>query len=174
MDTKFTQEGISEEELLSAIVREIVIRWGKTRVLSPERLVFLKPDRIPSLWESHLAGSSSQVLEHPRPPSYRTSHTALWLPAVSFHSAKMSNSCVLLIYLAWHLAQKVTNKCMFQLNWSEMKSLSHVRLFATPWTIAYQAPLSMGFSRQEYRSGCHFLLQGIFPTQGIKPRSPTL
>ena len=31
-----------------------------------------------------------------------------------------------------------------------MKSLSHVRLFATPWTMAYQAPLSMGFSRQEY------------------------
>ena len=41
----------------------------------------------------------------------------------------------------------------------KLKSLSHVRLFATPWTVAYQAPLSMGFSRQEYRSGCHFLLQ---------------
>ena len=34
-----------------------------------------------------------------------------------------------------------------------MKSLSHARLFATPWTAAYQAPLSMGFSRQEYWSG---------------------
>ena len=34
-----------------------------------------------------------------------------------------------------------------------MKSLSHVRLFVTPWTVAYQAPLSMGFSRQEYWSG---------------------
>ena len=34
-----------------------------------------------------------------------------------------------------------------------MKSLSRVRLFATPWTAAYQAPLSMGFSRQEYWSG---------------------
>ena len=34
-----------------------------------------------------------------------------------------------------------------------MKSFSHVRLFATPWTVAYQAPLSMGFSRQEYWSG---------------------
>ena len=92
--------------------------------------------------------------------------------------------------------------------------LSHVCLFATPWTIACQAPLSMGFSRQEYWSGlpfpslsqdkesevaqlcptlrpnglqptrllrpwnfpgkstglgCHFLLQGIFPTQGLNP-----
>ena len=38
----------------------------------------------------------------------------------------------------------------------------------TSWTIAHQAsPLSMGFLRQEYWSGCHFLLQGIFPTQGL-------
>ena len=37
---------------------------------------------------------------------------------------------------------------------------------ATPWTVACQAPLSMGFSRQEYWSGLHSLLQGIFPTQG--------
>ena len=39
---------------------------------------------------------------------------------------------------------------------SEMKSLSRVRLLATPWTAAYQAPLSMGFSRQEYYSGVPF------------------
>ena len=45
-------------------------------------------------------------------------------------------------------------------------SQSCVRLFATPWTIAHQAPVSMEFSRQEFCSGCHFLLQVIFPTQG--------
>jgi len=49
-----------------------------------------------------------------------------------------------------------------QRKWKKVKSLSHVWLFATPWTVAYQAPPSMGFSRQEYWS-CHFLLQGIFP-----------
>ena len=48
-------------------------------------------------------------------------------------------------------------------------TLNHVRLFAPPWTVAVQAPLSVGFSRQEYWSGCHFLLQGIFPTQGSNP-----
>ena len=37
-----------------------------------------------------------------------------------------------------------------------MKSLSHVQLFVTPWTVAYQAPPSMGFSRQEYWSGLPF------------------
>ena len=38
----------------------------------------------------------------------------------------------------------------------KVKSLSHIRLFATPWTVAHQAPLSMGFSRQEYWSGLPF------------------
>ena len=42
--------------------------------------------------------------------------------------------------------------------WSEVKSLSRVRLFVTPWTVAYQAPLSTGFSRQEYWSGLPFQL----------------
>ena len=53
-----------------------------------------------------------------------------------------------------------------------VKLLSRVRLFATPWTVAYQAPPSMGFPRQEYWSGCHFLFQGIFLTQGSNPGLP--
>ena len=44
--------------------------------------------------------------------------------------------------------------------------LSRVRLPAAPRTVARQAPLSLGFSRQEYWGGCHFLLQGILLTQG--------
>ena len=53
-----------------------------------------------------------------------------------------------------------------------MKSLSRVRLFATPWTVAYPAPPSMGFSRQEYWSGLPFLSPGDLPNSGLKPRSP--
>ena len=45
--------------------------------------------------------------------------------------------------------------------------LSHVQLFATPWTVACQAPLSMEFSRQEYWSGLPCPSPGIFPTQGL-------
>ena len=52
--------------------------------------------------------------------------------------------------------------------------LSHVRLFATPWTVAHQAPLSMGFSRQEYWSGLPFPSPGDLPNPGIEPRSPAL
>ena len=44
---------------------------------------------------------------------------------------------------------------------------SCVQLLATIWTVALQAPLSMGLSRQEYESGCHAVLQGIFPIQGL-------
>ena len=57
---------------------------------------------------------------------------------------------------------------------SEVKVLSRVRLFATPWTVAYQAPPSMEFSRQEYWSGLPFSSPGDLPNPGIKPRSPEL
>ena len=55
-----------------------------------------------------------------------------------------------------------------------VKSLSRVRLFVTPWTVALQAPLSMGFSRQEYWSGLPFPSPGDLPNPGIGPGSPTL
>ena len=51
---------------------------------------------------------------------------------------------------------------------------SHVWLFITPWTVAHQAPLSMGFSRQEYWSGLPCPPLGDFPNPGIEPRSPAL
>ena len=56
----------------------------------------------------------------------------------------------------------------------EVKSLSHVQLFAPPWTVAHQAPLSMEFSRQEYWSGLPFPSPGDLSDPGIEPGSPTL
>ena len=56
----------------------------------------------------------------------------------------------------------------------KVKSLSRVRLFATPWTVAYQAPLSMGFSKQQYWSGLPFPSPGDLPNPGIEPGSSTL
>ena len=55
-----------------------------------------------------------------------------------------------------------------------MKSLSRVRLFATLWTVAYQAYPSMGFSRQEYWSGVPLPSPGHLPDPGIEPGSPAL
>ena len=56
----------------------------------------------------------------------------------------------------------------------KVKLLSHVWLFATPWTVVHQVPPSMGFSRQEYRRGLPFPSPGNLPDPGIKPRSPAL
>ena len=55
-----------------------------------------------------------------------------------------------------------------------MKSHSHVRVFATPWTVAYQASLSMGFSRQEDWSGLPLPSPGDLPDPGVEPRPPAL
>ena len=56
----------------------------------------------------------------------------------------------------------------------KVKSLSRVQLFATPWTVAHQAPPSMEFSRQEYWSGLPFPSPGDLPDPGIEPGSPAL
>ena len=54
------------------------------------------------------------------------------------------------------------------------KSLSRVQLFVTPWTLAYQAPPSMGFSKQEYWSGLPFPSPGDPPDPGTERRSPAV
>ena len=63
-----------------------------------------------------------------------------------------SSRCYMHIYIRTHV---------------QTKSFSRVRLFATLWTVSLQAPLSMGFSRQEHWSGLPCPPPGIFPTQGL-------
>ena len=62
------------------------------------------------------------------------------------------------------------NSCSFAV----VQSLSHVRVFVTPWTIVRQTPLSMEFSRQEYWGELPFLSPGDLPDQGFEPGSPVL
>ena len=57
---------------------------------------------------------------------------------------------------------------------SKVKSLSHVQLFATPWTVACQAPLSVGFSRQDYWTELSFPSPGELLDSGMEPGSPEL
>ena len=76
--------------------------------------------------------------------------------------------CVCIIYIMcvyWIYIAYIITVCVW--------SLSHVRLFATPWTVAHQAPLSTGFPRQEYWSGLPFLFPGDLPNPGIEPESLT-
>ena len=56
----------------------------------------------------------------------------------------------------------------------EVKSLSLVQVFATPWIVAYEVPASMEFSKQEYWSGLPFPSSGDLPNPGMEPGSPAL
>ena len=76
---------------------------------------------------------------------------------VFYHSTKFSPLCFYIFFLV-----------------VIVQSLSHVQLFAIPWTVARQAPLSMGFSRQEYWSGLPFPSPGDLPKPGIEPGSSAL
>ena len=59
-------------------------------------------------------------------------------------------------------------------NCVKVKLLNRVRLFVTPWTVAYEAPPSMGLFRKEYWSGMPFPTPGDLPEPGIEPASPAL
>ena len=74
-----------------------------------------------------------------------------------------------------HLTKKIRRYVhRYFLKWKKEESLSHVWLFATTWTVTYQALPSMGFSRQEYWSGLPFPFPGDLPNPGIEPGSPAL
>ena len=104
---------------------------------------------------------------HPLPPmrtlSASTSHYSLqssilrsfWVSVVHIRNVKRKT-----FYTVKEIIRKVKKQSM-------LSCFSHVRLFATPWAVASQAPLSMGFPRQEYWCGLHFLLQGTFLTQEL-------
>ena len=65
-------------------------------------------------------------------------------------------------------------KAMNNLKWSEVKSLSRVRLFATPWTVASRLLDPWDFPGMNTGVGCYFLLQGNLPDPGIEHGSPAL
>ena len=103
-----------------------------------------------------------------------TGLSTLSCPSLFAHSISFTWNSLLLL-----LTSLISPTMQFSYSWhlkvkSEVKSLSHVQLFATPWTVAYQAHLPMGFSRQEYWSGLPFLSPRDLPDPEIKPRSPSL
>ena len=74
----------------------------------------------------------------------------------------------------WQENLTVLQMCNINSQRSEEKSLSRVQLFETPWTVAYQAPPSMEFSRQEYWSGLPFSSPGDLSDPRFEPGSPSL
>ena len=107
-------------------------------------------------WFVLLYGRCCESAARNMPANLDNSAVATGLEKVSFHSNPKERQCQRML--------KVKVK---------VKSLSRVRLFANPWTVAYQAHPSMGFSRQEYWSGLPFPSPGDLPDPGIEPGSPT-
>ena len=70
------------------------------------------------------------------------------------------------------VAHRTNPAHLYRISFIHTCILSHVRFFVTSWTIARQAPLSMGFSRQEYWIGLPFPTPGDLADPGIKPTSP--
>ena len=87
------------------------------------------------------------------PANVENSAVAIGLEKISFHSNPKERQCQRML---------------------KVKPLSRIQLFATPLTVAHQAPWSMEFSRQEYWSGLPFPSPGDLPDPGIDPGSPTL
>ena len=85
------------------------------------------------------------------------------------------NLCLFYFFLySLYVIYKIRKKVMKMSFNSSVSLLSRVRLFATPWTLSHQVPLSMEFSRQEYWSGLPCTPLWDLPNPGTEPRSPTL
>ena len=104
-----------------------------------------------------------------------------WVSYVARKTLYFWNSCPMsLCYCALHTppcpstTRFIRSSAMlFSLKWSKVKSLSRIRLFVIPLTVAYHASLSLGFSRQEYWSGLPFPSPEDLPNW-IEPGSPAL
>ena len=117
---------------------------------------------------------TTSCLQSPWPPALKTIHFSQPVNPLFFSLPK---ECKPDHHLIQHILSRpgifLPTPCFIKEKERE-KSLSHVRLFATPWTIAYHAPLSMGFSKQEYWSGLPIPSPKDLLDPGIKPRSPAL
>ena len=87
---------------------------------------------------------------------------------------KTKTDCMKQWYLIVVVVELISRVWLFRKKEKKVKSLSHVRFFAVPRTVTYQAPPSMEFSRQEYWNGLPFPSPGDLPNPGIEPGSPTL
>jgi len=135
------------------------------------RLNFLFNSYLLSLWPLFLENDKSQIGE-------RKIHAVILflLKHVVYYviysiPCQIKRLMIHMNFYSWTLLS-----CLLEI-WllkSKVKLFSHVRVFATPWTIAYQPPPSMEFSKQVYWSGLPFASPEYLPNPGIKRRSPTL
>ena len=98
----------------------------------------------------------------------------IWKTRLNGDSYYCNMRCLYLGHKALKQPPQQRGRKLFKWYQCNVSSLSCVQLFVTPWTVAYQAPPSMEFSRQEYWSGVPFPSPGDLPDPGIEPGSPAL
>ena len=117
---------------------------------------------------SSVSSNSLMKCCHPSPQTSRKEVEYATLPPLSLCiSGNMS----------WNFHSHSSSPRLLQtalVSWPESESVSHVQLFATPWTVTCQTPLSMEFSRQEYWSGLPFPSAGDLHNTGTEPGSPLI
>ena len=149
-----------------------ILAWKTPWTDEPGRLQSMGSQRVGYDWATSL--SLSYYLKY----SPLEVYSAYPLTVTSTKTHWQTNSASIhFSSLMWRLPLSPSHlKGVFwvEMPWSEVKSLSHVWLSVTPWTVAYQAHLSMGFSRQQYWSGLPFPSPGDLPNPGIELRSPAL
>ena len=136
---------------------------------------------LKGLLENTVSPSTSQT---PPPPTTHT-HPHTHTHSYYAHTSQETETCFYLGFQNTALRLKsgnmllllifstIGNKCKYT-PVAVVQPLSHVWLFVTPWTVAHQAPLSMGFPRQEYWSRLPFLSPADLPHPGIEPASSAL
>ena len=103
---------------------------------------------------------------------YRVTHMVLYMCVCFICIMLYINTCIFFKECKNTYQDVSSSRCYVHIyihTHAQTKSFSCVQLFATLWTLSLQAPLSMGFSRQEYWSGLPCSPLGIFPTQGLNP-----
>ena len=130
-------------------------------------------------WESKQLTSTTNAQPKPTDLFFSSLHLSCSHNYHQFSNSMVRNSIMNTQYRVFtHKYMKLIH--WFRHDWLEDHILPKVKLFsriwllATPWTVAHQAPPSMGFSRQEYWSGSPFPSPGDLPYSGIEPGSPAL
>ena len=180
---------LGSEEVPSSQDSEGGQQWAG--LLGCESEVLLQPISLCRAWQSDQASHpkqketasqareirkprSTQIRQHTNPEQVRSSYR---LPPFEAHPPGCWVKTLAVLNLNLHLRDTDSSSEMPKvMTWACVRdqSLSHFWLFVTPWTVACQAPLSMGFSKQEYRSGLPFPPPGDLPNPEIKPASPAL
>ena len=146
------------------------------------KFVIAFPSRSKCLLISWLQTPSTVILEHKKIKSVTVSNfsssichevvlvffSIFQIPYSSLYKLKHYFCLVVILWFKYLNAFYVSLSKVF-INHHVFSCVSHVRLFAIPWTIVCQAPLSWDFPLQDTGVSCHALLLGIFPTQGSNP-----